>query len=41
MLDEDVVPTEKREKVQVDLQSLPETWDGIVAKADAKKKTYV
>jgi TATA-box binding protein (TBP) (component of TFIID and TFIIIB) len=41
MIDEDIVPAEKLEKVQMDLQSLPETWDGLVTKADEKKKTYV
>ncbi len=41
MIDEDIVPTDKREKVELDLQSLPETWDGLVAKADENKKKYV
>ena len=41
LIDEDIVPTDKREAVEFDLQSLPETWNGIVAKADENKKTYV
>ena len=39
LIDEDVVPSDKREKVELDLQSLPETWDNLVAKADENKKT--
>jgi hypothetical protein len=41
MIDEHIVPTDKRDKVELDLQSLPETWDDLVAKADENKKTYV
>lgn len=41
LIDEDIVPSDKREAVEFDLQSLPETWNGIVAKADENKKTYV
>ena len=40
LIDEDIVPTDKREAVELDLQSLPETWDNVVAKADENKKTY-
>ena len=41
LIDEDIVPTDKREAVELDLQSLPETWNDVVAKADENKKTYV
>lgn len=41
LIDEDIVPTDKREAVELDLRSLPETWNDIVAKADENKKTYV
>ena len=40
LIDEDIVPTDKREAVELDLQSLPETWNDVLAKADENKKTY-
>ena len=40
LIDENIVPTDKREAIELDLQSLPETWNDVVAKADENKKTY-
>ncbi|XP_028414728.1 nuclear anchorage protein 1-like isoform X2 [Dendronephthya gigantea] len=39
LVDENIAPSDKREKIELDLQSLPETWEGIVGKADENKKT--
>ena len=41
LVDENIVPTEKREKVELDLQSFPDTWNNLVDKADESRKAYV
>lgn len=36
-MDEGVIPSEKRQKFEVDLQSIPGNWDDVVKTADELK----
>lgn len=40
LVDEGVVPTEKREKFNFDLENIPEDWDSVVKLADETEEKY-
>ena len=41
LVNEGVVPSEKREKFELDLESIPGTWDDVVNTVEESKNEYV
>ena len=41
LVSEGVVPSEKREKFELDLESIPGNWDDVVNVAEESKNKYV
>jgi hypothetical protein len=41
LVSEGVIPSEKREKFEFDLESIPGNWDGVVNMAEESKTKYV